>query len=110
MEITFTADNCKIDIERIKELTQNTNCKVVDLSPEKGWEKMEEHINYKYFINKNKSSKEYGQVIRKLTDEEFNAIECGFRIDAVISVVGTGFATYINRYTKEKFKSHFYFS
>ena len=30
MKITFIADNCKINIEKIKELTHNTNCNIHD--------------------------------------------------------------------------------
>ena len=103
MEITFTADNCKIDIKKIKELTQNTNCKVIDLSPENGWEKIGEYIDHKYFVNKNTLSREYGQIIRELTNEEFNSFECGFGIDGIISVVGLGNSLYRNRHTKDEY-------
>lgn len=102
MEVTFTADNCKIDIERIKELTQNTNCKVVDLSPENGWEKIGEYLDHKYFVNRDATSVNYGQIIRELTDEEFNSFEHGFEIDGVVSVVGVGCYIYRNRQTKEE--------
>ena len=100
--ITFTVDNCKIDIEKIKELTQNTNCKIVDLSPEKGWEKTGEYIDRKYFVNKDATSRDYGQIIRELTNEEFDSFECGFRIDGVVDVIGFGNSIYRNRQTKEE--------
>lgn len=102
MEVTFTSDNCKIDVEKIKELTQNTNCKVVDLSPENGYEKIGEYLDYKYFVNKDTTNVKYGQIIRELTNEEFNSFECGFEIDGVVSVVGIGCRIYRNRHTKEE--------
>lgn len=101
-EITFTVDNCKIDIEKIKELAQNTNCKVVNLSPENGWEKIGEYIDRKYFVNQDTASTSYGRIIRDLTDEEFNSYECGFRIDGVVSVMSVGNSIYRNRQTKEE--------
>lgn len=109
MEITFTADNCTIDIEKIKELAQNTNCKVVDLSPENGWEKIGEYIDYKYFVNKDTTSVEYGQIIRELTNEEFNFFECGFKIDGIVSVLGFGYSIYRNRQTKEEQRVQIWF-
>jgi hypothetical protein len=102
MEITFTADNCKIDIEKIKELTQNTNCKVIDLSPENGWEKIGEYLDHKYFVNRDATNVKYGQIIRELTNEEFNSFEYGFEIDGIVSVVGFGYSIYRNRQTKEE--------
>lgn len=103
-EITFTVDNCKIDIEKIKELTQNTNCKVVDLSPENGWEKIGEYIDCKYFVNKDTTSTSYGRIIRELTDKEFNCYECGFKIDGVVGVIGFGNSIYRNRHTKDEYR------
>lgn len=104
MEITFTVDNCIIDIEKIKEAAQNTNCKVVDLSPENGWEKIGEYIDRKYFVNRDTASMSYGQIIRELTDEEFDYYECGFKIDGVMDVIGLGNSIYRNRQTKEEYK------
>lgn len=102
MEIAFTADNCVIDVEKIKEAAQNTNCKIVNLSPENGWEKIGEYIDCKYFVNKDTTSREYGQIIRELTNQEFNSFECGFRIDGVMGVIGLGSSIYRNRQTKEE--------
>lgn len=104
MEITFTAENCQIDIEKIKELTQNTECKVVDLSPEKGWEKIGQYIEKKYFKDEDWSSNEYCRIIRELTDEEFDSFECGFEINGIVSVVGFGYSIYRNRQTKEEYR------
>lgn len=103
-EITFTIDNCKIDVEKIKEVAQNTNCKVVDLSPENGWEKIGEYLDCKYFVNKDTASTSYGQIIRELTDEEFDCYECGFRIDGVVGVIGLGNSIYRNRQTKDEYR------
>lgn len=102
MEITFIADNCKINIEKIKELTHNTNCKVVDLSPENGWEKIGQYIENKYFKSEDSTSVNYGQIIRELTNEEFDSFKCGFKINDIISVIGFGYLIYRNRHTKEE--------
>lgn len=89
-----------------KELTQNTNCKVVDLSPENGWEKIGEYLDHKYFVNKDTTNVKYGQIIRELTNEEFNSFECGFEIDSIVSVIGIGCRIYRNRQTKEEYRVH----
>ena len=102
MEITFTVDNCIIDVEKIKEAAQNTNCKVINLSPENGWDKIGEYIDHKYFVDRGTTSTSYGQIIRELTDEEFNCYECGFGIDGVVQVVGMGNSIYRNRETKDE--------
>lgn len=102
MEVTFTAENCMLDIEKIKELTRNTECKVIDLSPENGWEKIGQYIENKYFKSEDSTSVDYGQIIRELTNEEFDSFKCGFKIDGVISVIGFGYSIYRNRHTKEE--------
>ena len=103
-EITFMVDNCKIDIDKIKETAQNTNCKIIDLSPENGWEKIREYIDHKYFVHRDEASTSYGQIIRKLTDEEFNCYECGFEIDGVVGVMGIGNSIYRNKQTKDEYR------
>ena len=104
METTFIADNCKIDIKKIKELTKDSGNKVINLSPEQGWEKIGEYVEHKYFKNDDSSSDKYGQIIRELTEDEFKTYDYGFAINGIVKVVGLGYWIYRNYKTKEEYR------
>ena len=100
--ITFSAD-CTFNVDLLKDLMKKSDNKIYDLS-NPDWLKIGSYIDKKYFVCQDTASRNYGRILRELTDEEYKIYEYGEIIEGFISVFWIGEDIYRNRKTREEIR------
>lgn len=80
-----------------------------DLREEKGWEKIGEYVEEKFFVNNVPESPNFNTLVKMLTYEESMLYDIGEAIGGIVRVYGVGFSIYRNRKTGEEFRVRKFF-
>lgn len=73
------------------------------------WYEIGSYIDSKFFTSQDPTSSKYGQLMRKLTLEEFDKYDTGDILEGYLAVVGFGEKIFRNRITKEELRMPYTF-